>query len=551
MLYTLRSRVIKDERIQDEVLTPFGVRTIHFDKDIGFSINGIQTKLNGVCIHQDGGSVGAAIPEIIWERRLKELKEMGCNAIRMAHNPPAPELLDLCDRLGFYVMDEAFDEWRIIKRKSDSNAVKYGYGQFFDQDVEADLAFMVRRDRNHPSVVLWSIGNEIPDQAHQDGWKAAKRLQDICHSEDPTRLVTSACDNIKADENKTTDEFIRTLDVLGINYVDRWRGHTETGYGWERHAYPDKIIIGTEHGAAGGVRGDYSTETDSKKWWAMPYYSRLTRVEHLLKQTMSQDFVCGDFMWTGIDYLGEARWPGKGAPAGVIDTCGFRKDGFYLYQSQWTKKPMIHLFPHWNWKGKEGSVLPVLCCTNCDTVELFINGRSLGVKCYEFPLQGMTQTYGHFDFPVLSVTTNDLHLSWDVPYEPGVLRAVGRDRYGKTVATEETHTTGEPYAIQLETDRTFFTGSREVAHCVIRITDEEGTLVPTADNEISVAVEGAAELLGLDNGLPTDLTPMKSPVRKVLAGLALALVRTTGTEGEVLVNVTSPGLKTGSATIKF
>jgi len=551
VLYTLRTRVSKGGKLQDEVLTSFGIRYIRFDKDNGFSINGIRTKLNGVCIHQDGGSTGAAIPETVWVRRLKELKEMGCNAIRMAHNPPAPELLDLCDRMGFYVMDEAFDEWRIIKRKSDNNEVSYGYGQVFDKDAEKDLADMVRRDRNHPSVVIWSIGNEIPDQSHKDGWKDAKRLQDICHREDPTRLVTSACDNIKADQNRTTDEFIKTLDVLGINYVNRWRMHAETAYAWERYNYPDKIIIGTEHTGAGGVRGDYSMKAESGKWRAMPYFSRFIRVEHLLKQTMSNDFVCGDFMWSGIDYIGEARWPSKGYPGGVLDTCGFRKDGYYLYQSLWTPKPLIHLFPHWNWKGREGSVIPVLCCTNCSTVELFLNGRSLGTKCLEFPAQGMTETYGHFDLPVLPVTTNDLHLSWDVPYEPGVIRAVGRDRYGNVLVTEEVRTTGETAEIVLEPDLKAFSGKHEVAHCIIRIEDGEGNLVPTADDEVCLTIEGPAVLIGMDNGLPTDMTPMKSPVRRVLAGFALALVKTTGDQGVVTITANAPGLKPGKTVMEI
>lgn len=550
-LYTLRTQVIKDKKVVDEVNTAFGVREIAFHKDNGFSINGVHTKLNGVCVHHDGGSVGAAVPETIWERRLKALKEMGCNAIRMAHNPPAPELLDLCDRMGFFVMDEAFDEWVIIKRKSENNKVTYGYGQFFQEDGEKDLADMVRRDRNHPGIVLWSIGNEIPDQAHPDGWQSARRLQEVCHREDPTRLVTSACDNIKADQNRTTDEFIRTLDVLGINYVNRWRTHAETGYAWERHAYPGKIIIGTEHGSIPGVRGDYGLKADTGKWWSMPYYSRFARAERLLRQTMTHDFICGDFMWTGVDYLGEARWPGKGASSGVMDTCGFPKDGYYLYQSQWTKKPMLHLFPHWNWKGTEGAVLPVFCCTNCDTVELFLNGRSFGTKSYEFPAQGMTESYGHFDLPFLPVTTNDLHLSWDVPYEPGVIRAVGRDRYGNVQVTEEIRTAGEPAAVRLETDREAFSGSREVAHCIISIVDSEGNVVPTADNEVSVAVEGPASLIGLDNGVPTDLTPMKSPSRKASAGLALALLRTTEERGEVRITVTSPGLKKGRVSLEI
>ena len=543
VLYTLHTKVIKNNAITDDVYTRFGIRSIHFDKDKGFSVNGIHTKLNGVCIHHDGGCVGAAVPEEVWRRRLKILREMGCNAIRMAHNPPAPELLDMCDEMGFYVMDEAFDEWRIIKRKSENDEVKYGYGQFFDQDAEKDLVSMIRRDRNHPSVVLWSIGNEIPEQGTPYGWEIAKRLIEICHREDPTRLVTSACDNIKADYNRTTDEFIRTLDVVGVNYVNRWRIHAETGYAWERHNYPDKIFIGSEHGGLGGIRGEYRLKPDpNKRWWGMPYYSSMIRTEHLLKQTMAHDFICGDFMWTGVDYLGEARWPNKNAASGVIDMCGFPKDGYYLYKSIWTDEPMIHIFPHWKWEGKEGTVIPVICYTNCDTVELIVNGRSYGTKCYEFPAQGMTERYMHFEKPHIPVTTNDLHLSWDVPYEPGIIKAIGRDRYGNVQVVKEICTTGKPASIELEMDKSSFSSAREVAHCIIRIVDEQANLVPTADNEVTVLVEGDAELLGLDNGLPYDLTPMRSPVRKVAAGLALALIKTTSHQGDFSITVTCPGL---------
>lgn len=547
VLYTLRTRVIKDGQLEDEVCTTFGVRSICFDKDKGFLLNGIQTKINGVCIHHDGGAVGAAVPEVVWERRLKLLKEMGCNAIRMSHNPPAPELLDMCDRMGFLVMDEAFDEWKIIKAKGDDQIARYGYGQFFEQDCEKDLLAMIRRDRNHPSIILWSIGNEIPEQSTSDGWKIAKRLKELCHKEDPTRPVTSACDNIKADKNRTTEEFLKTLDVVGFNYINRWRKYAETAYTDIRYEYPNMIIIGSEHGSVGGVRGDYSLEPEPGSWWSFPYNSRMIRAEHLLKQTMIYDYIAGDFMWTGIDYLGEARWPRKNAASGVIDMCGFPKDGYYLYQSIWTRKPMIHIFPHWNWKGKEGTVIPVLCYTNCDTVELIVNGRSFGTKCYEFPKQGMTERFGHYDLPILYATTNDLHLSWDVPYEPGVIKAIGRDRYGIVQAVKEIRTTGEPTGISLSFDRTTFTGRGEVAHCEIRVVDENGDTVPTAQNEITVAVKGAAELIGLDNGLPEDLTPMKSPVRKVWAGMALALIRATADQGEIVVTVSSPDLESTQA----
>ncbi|MDD4796220.1 MAG: glycoside hydrolase family 2 TIM barrel-domain containing protein [Eubacteriales bacterium] len=541
ILYTLRTQVLLDGAVVDEVDTPFGIRSIRFDADDGFFINDVHTKLNGVCIHHDAGSLGAAVPLAVWERRLKVLKEMGCNAIRMSHNPPAPELLDLCDRLGFLVMDEAFDEWLIIKRKSEHDAVTYGYGPYFDEDSDGDIAAMVRRDRNHASIVIWSIGNEIPEQATPHGHLMARRLQAICHIEDPTRLCTMACDNIKADSNSTTDAFLRELDVIGVNYVNRWGIHTETGYAWERHHYPDKILLGTEHSSIGGVRGEYSLKSSGNRWWAAPYYSRMIRAEHLLKQTMAHDFICGDFMWTGIDYLGESRWPNKNSASGVIDMCAFPKDGYYLYQSQWTKTPMLHLFPHWNWQGHEGEVLPVICYTNCATVELFVNGRSMGVKAYEFPMQGMSGQYGNFAQPHIAMTTSDLHVSWDVPYEPGVVKAVGRDRYGNVLLEQQIKTVGAPAALVLEPDKTRYRGNGDIVHCTIKVVDENGDVCPLADNEVTVTVDGAARLIGLDNGHPGDLTPMKTPTRKVSAGLALAIVQTTGGDA-FTVSLSSPGL---------
>lgn len=546
VLYTLRTQVLVDGKVTDQVDTPFGVRCIRFDSDNGFSINGVHTKLNGVCVHHDGGSVGAAVPKAVWARRLRILKKMGCNAIRMSHNPPAPELLDLCDEMGFLVMDEAFDEWLIIKRKSEEDKVTYGYGQFFAEDSEKDITDMVCRDRNHPSIVLWSIGNEIPEQSQPNGAMMARKLQEICHIEDPTRLCTMACDNIKADTYRTTDDFLKTLDVISVNYVNRWHIHAETAYAWERHRYPTKILLGSENASIGGVRGDYRLKAVPGKWWASPYFSRMIRPEHLLKQTMSNDFICGDFMWTGVDYLGESRWPNKNSASGVIDMCGFPKDGYYLYQSQWTKKPMLHLFPHWNWPGQEGKVLPVICYTNCDTVELFVNGRSLGTKAYEFPMQGMSEAYGHYDLPHVPVTTNDLHLSWDVPYEPGTVKAIGRDRYGKVLVEQQIKTVGEPAALALEADKTVCQGNRDIVHCVIKVVDSNGDVCPLADHEVTVRVDGDARLIGLDNSNPADLSPMKSPVRKVSAGLALALIQTTDDAGEFTLSVTSPGLMEAS-----
>jgi len=390
-LYTVRSALHESGRIVDEYDTPAGIRDAVFDTDRGFLLNGEHLKLNGVCIHHEAGSVGAAVPERVWERRLEILREMGCNAIRTSHNPFAAEFMDLCDRMGFLVMAEAFDEWKIPKGQ-----IRNGYSLHFDEWYERDLKNFIHRDRNHPSIVLWSAGNEIGDQSDPNGAETLRKLLEVFHTEDLTRPVTAACDRIASDppSNTARPEFLALLDIVGYNYVDRWRDRADKYYSIDREAFPRRRFIGTESSGMGSIRGDYrglfaNGAAPANRRRFMFEGNLDTNVEELWKFVRTYDYVAGDFMWTGIDYLGESFWPMKSSFSGVIDTCGFKKDGFYFYQSQWTKEPMLHLSPHWNWKGKEGQVIPVTCYTNCDTVELFLNGKSLGVKGYEFPRLGM------------------------------------------------------------------------------------------------------------------------------------------------------------------
>src|SRR3990172_7031566 len=333
-MYKLRSIIYDGNKKIDEVTTEVGIRKIEFDVDKGFFLNEKHVKMNGVCLHHDGGCVGAAVPEAVWERRLKKLKEMGCNAIRTSHNPPAPEFLDLCDRMGFLVMDESFDEWKYGKRE-------YAYHLYFDEWYKKDLISMLHRDRNHPSVVICSVGNEVPDQKTEEGTKTLQALTEICHQEDPTRPVTQACDNIAADGGSTALSFLSALDIVGYNYVDRWHERRELYYSIDRHDHPDWKIIGTENRSNHGVyRGDYSLGDDPSS--VNPNYNfGMIDVEQLWKFTRMYDYVIGDFMWTGIDYLGEAYWPYKSRSFGVLDLCGFEKDGYYFYQSQWTSKAML------------------------------------------------------------------------------------------------------------------------------------------------------------------------------------------------------------------
>src|ERR1035437_6716520 len=431
-LYKVHTTVSGQGRIVDEYDTPSGIREALFDADKGFLLNGEHVKLNGVCLHHEAGSVGAAVPERVWERRLEILREMGCNAIRTSHNPYAAEFLDLCDRMGFLVMNEAFDEWKVPKGQ-----MRNGYHLYFDEWYERDLMNFIHRDRTHPSVVLWSAGNEVPDQGAAEGADTLRRLLKVFHAEDPTRPVTVACDHIASEPASQTvrPEFLAQLDVVGYNYVDRWRERAQLYYSIDHDAFPQRPVIGTESSGMGGVRGDYrglvpaaalaggAVATSARPRGGA---GRGIDREQVWKFVGAYDYVSGDFMWTGIDYLGEASWPAKASSSGAIDTCGFKKDGFYFYQSQWTAKPMVHLFPHWNWKGREGQFIPVTCYTNCDTVELFINGRSVGVRGYEFPRYGMQERYGNLAPRERTLrTTADLHLSWDVPYEPGTLKAVG------------------------------------------------------------------------------------------------------------------------------
>jgi beta-galactosidase len=558
-LYTLHSFVVEGKKVTDDLITSFGIRKIEFDKDKGFLLNGKHVKMNGVCLHHDAGCLGAAVPEQAWIRRLKLLKEMGCNAIRTAHNPPAPEFLDLCDRLGFLVMDEAFDEWEIAKGQ-----IQYGYHIFFKEYSQSDLVSFIRRDRNHPSVVLWSAGNEVLEQVTDTGHEVLQQLLDTFHKEDPTRPVTVANDHIAADDSQAKLDFLELQDIVGYNYVDRWHERRERYYSIDRHDHPDWKMIGTENVSVGGVRGRYSITGDrisissdgvsiTREQPVWPgrfgdYRTAMIRAEQLGKFTSLYDYVIGDFMWTGIDYLGEAWWPNKNSSSGVVDLCGFPKDGYYFYQSQWTAKPMVHLFPHWNWAGHEGQVIPVIAYTNCDSVELFLNDKSFGIKSYVFPQQGNSGSWIKYDRPFINATTSDLHLTWDVPYEPGILKATGR-KNGKIVI-EEIHTSSRPDAIRLTIDRNEINAdAHDIAYIKVEIVDENGYLVPDANNLIEFKVEGDGVLAGTDNGNPQDITPMKSNKRQTFNGLALAIIQSTQQSGNIRLTAVSENIKSANVQI--
>jgi len=536
-LYSVRQMLEHNGQVADTTTTPFGVRSICFDVDKGFLLNNERVKLNGVCLHSDGGAVGAAVPERIWQRRLALLKEMGCNAIRCSHNPPAPEFLDLCDRMGFLVMFDAFDEWR----RGKAQTPQYGYHMYFDEWSDRDLKDMIVRDRNHPSIVIWNSGNEVPDQGSPQGADTLRALKNILHTEDPTRPVTVACDGIAAEPSGTLPEFLSELDVVGYNYVDRWRDRREKFYSIDRHQFPNRRFVGTESVALRGARGDYKIGVEGAL--SVNKGTNLhVEVEQLQKFVQSYDYVSGDFMWTGIDYLGEAKWPAKGSSCGVLDTCGFLKDSYFFYQSLWTKTPVLHLSPHWNWKGHEGTIISVICYTNCDTVELFVNGKSWGVKGYAFPRPGMEKRYGNYPARAeVLQSTGDLHLSWDVPYEAGTLKAVGV-KDGSVVSLAEVSTTGEPVRLFLSADRATLTAARgDLAHVTVEVQDSDGRRMPTDNNAVTVQIHGEGRLLGMDNGDPEDHEDYKSAQHRAFNGLCLAMVGATDRAGNIEIVASSPG----------
>ncbi len=533
-LYALRSEIFARTHTADVATTTFGIRAIAYDQDRGFLLNGRPVKMKGVNLHHDAGALGAAVPERVWQRRLETLRAMGVNAVRTSHNPPAPEFLDLCDRLGFLVMAEAFDEWTIGK-------VPEGYHKYFAEWSERDVKDFVHRDRNHPSIVLWSAGNEIGEQGAPGGVAVLRRLVDIFHREDPTRPVTTGNDNIAADGRPATLAFLNALDVVGYNYVDRWRERRELFAAQDRHDHPEWKMIGTESGTLfQSLDERYSLGNDPAV--VRPNYTTgMIQAERLWKWVTMHDYFAGNFMWTGVDYLGESTWPFKGFASGAMDITGYPKDSYYLYQSLWTDRPVLHLFPHWNWPGRTGQVIPVLAYTNCNIVELFINGRSLGEKRLEFPAQGTSGGWNTYAHPVVNPTTGDLHLSWDVPYEPGVLRAVGKRRDGTVACATEVRSAGPPAAIRLSVDRDTITADPgDVAHATFEIVDSVGVVVPTAGNVVRFAVTGG-RILALDNSDLRDLDPYRPDRRRAFNGRGLAILR-AAQPGLLRLTVAADGL---------
>ena len=567
-LYTLRSQLLASGREIDCVEGTLGVRTIEYDVDRGFLLNGKQVKMKGVNLHHDAGAVGAAVPERVWERRIEILKEGGCNAIRTAHNPPAPEFLDLCDKHGMLVMDEAFDQWIAGKNKFD-------YHLAFDQWHIRDLYAMVARDRNHPSVVMWSIGNEIRDQRSEVGPGLAREMIDYCHRLDPTRLVTSGNDEI-ASNSPTSPEFLAAFenDIVGYNYPDRWRTRRELNYAIDKAEFPNRRVVATESSGLGGPRRQYTLpdaqpqrplgagqggfspqQTNNAQMQQMMRNMRranrgiissgLIDVEQRWRFAMNYDYVIGDFMWTGIDYYGESGWPSRGSTSGYLDNCGFKKDGYWFFKSIWTDEPVLHLLPHWNWAGNEGRIIQVACYTNCEEVELFVNGKSYGKKETEFPRRGVDVSWAQYAPGKRYATTADLHLTWDVEYQPGEIKVVAQ-KNGQTYE-EVIRTAGAPAQLRASVDRPSFKAEPgDVAHVTVEVLDADGNICPITDNVVKFDVRGG-RLIGVENGDMRDLGSVKAAERKAYSGLCLGIVA-ADRKGAVTVTVTSDGLTPSTIT---
>lgn len=545
--YVAETQVFVGDTLMDTYYTPFGIRTVRFSAKEGFVLNGRPVKIKGVCNHHDLGSLGAAFNKSALKRQLTMLQEMGCNSIRTSHNPPAPELLELADKMGIVVWDEAFDAWRVGKRAKD-------YNLLYDEWHEKDLLALVRRDRNHPSVIIWSIGNEVMEQENVE---RTKHLADIMRKADPTRPISNGYNN--PDGGRRVGA-AAALDLMGVNYFFGRQAE------WDQDPrYADMPTIGSETSSCVSSRGEYffgekrqdwqitSYDLDSPGWGCTPdaQFRILEKFPHLL----------GEYVWTGFDYLGEptpfnsdatnllnfrndpakkaelaaklAELAEKNPPSrssyfGIIDMAGFPKDRYYLYQSYWRPElPMTHILPHWNWPERVGQVTPVHVYTSGDEAELFLNGKSQGRKA--------------------KVKGQDFRLVWDsVRYEPGTLKVIAY-KNGRRWSEAETRTTGKASSLSVESDKpAIASNGSELAFITVSVRDKKGQVVPRSHPQIHFSIEGPGEIVSTDNGNPIDFTPFQSHDRCAFNGLALVIVKAKkGESGQIVVKAESQGLKSG------
>lgn len=550
--YVAVTTLMKNGETIDRYETCFGVRSLTFDPDKGVFINGEHIRLQGVNNHHDLGALGAAFNKRAAERQLELLREMGCNAIRMSHNPPAPELLDLTDKMGFLVIDEIFDCWERMKNPLDFHLI-------FPDWSEPDTRAFVRRDRNHPSVVIWSFGNEVGEQYNgEEGAAVGQRLCNIIKEEDPTRPTTTAMNFAKPDM-----ELPKVPDVIGLNYqgegirqdpMFKGTDRIQTPPQYERFhkQFPGKVILSTETASSLSTRGTYLFPVTNKisdpvregkggdakdgyvsdyGLYAVDFGSSPDKVFAALDH---HPFVAGEFVWTGFDYIGEPTpyYSARSSYSGIIDLAGFKKDRFYLYQSRWRPDlPMAHILPHWNWPDRIGKVTPVHVFTSGDEAELFLNGKSLGRK-----------KKGKYEY----------RLRWDdVQYEPGELKVVAY-KNGKEWAADSIKTTGKPTRLKVIPDRSVIDADgKDLSFITVQVTDESGLTVPNAMNLIKFTIDGPGEIVATDNGDPTNMVPFPSHERKAFNGLASVIIRSkTGDPGIIKIRAESQGLNQSEITIQ-
>lgn len=546
--YVAVSRVFMDGKEMDSYETPFGIRTIEFTHDQGFMLNGQKVAIKGVCMHHDLGALGAAFNEVAAERQLRIMKEMGANAIRTSHNPPAPELVALCDRMGLMMQLELADTWQKGKRKND-------YNLLFDDWSEADMRSLVRHYRNHPSVIMWSIGNEMPDQTTDQGVIIARNLTAYCHDEDPTRPTSLGCNKRDA----VFRDIVNQVDIFGLNYFHKT-------YPVFKEQNPTRRYHASETSSATSSRGEYffpvtTDVNDSRSGFQLSSYDMTTigwgcAPEVQFKMNEEYPFMSGEFVWTGFDYLGEPtpynkdltnllnfsdpnelekarkeleelgkiKTPSRSSYFGIVDLCGFPKDRYYNYKSYWRPDvPTVHILPHWNWQERIGEITPVHIYTSGDAVELFLNGKSLGRR----------EKVHSYD-----------RLTWDdVRYEPGSLRAIAY-KNGQKWAEELVETTGKPAALQVTAEKTELKNDgTDLSFIRVAVVDSQGRVVPRSKNHLKFSVTGPAEIIATDNGDATSLLPFQLSERDAYNGLALVILRSQYMkQGKVVLTVESKGL---------
>ncbi len=533
-LYTVETTIIRDGAACDTHTTRFGIRTIELRADKGFFLNGVCRKFRGVCLHHDLGPLGAAVNRAAIRRQLTMLKDMGCDAIRTSHNMPAEELVELCDEMGFMVMVEPFDEWDVAKCDN-------GYHRFFGEWAERDMENMLRHFRNNPSVVMWSVGNEVPTQWTDGGYKVAAWLQAICKRLDPTRPVTCGMDQFDA---VVDNGFAAQFDVAGFNYKP-------TRYDVAYAKLPQNLILGSETASTVSSRGVYhfpveqgasklhSDNHSSSYDVEHCYWSNIPDIDFAMDE--DREWVIGQFVWTGFDYLGEPSpydtdaWPNHSSVFGIIDLASIPKDRYWLYRSVWNRgEPTLHILPHWNWEGREGEVTPVWVYTSYPEAELFVNGRSHGRRTKSEA--SLMERY---------------RLMWDdVRYEAGEIRVVAYDAQGNAVAEKSVVTAGRPYALRLNADRTALSADgNDLAYVNVSVVDRNGNPCPTDTREVRIRVKGAGKFRAMANGDPTSLELFHLPQMHLFSGQLTALVQSGTESGEIAVEASAPGLKTARAVI--